>query len=1279
MSGTYTSDEKVEYALKTALFRTMQSKDQPSSVEKSAPPRIFPKNIMKKNLIEKGEGDIDEDGYYVGGTGSAYGSNDLANLEEPELTITNYRIIDPVSNKITNKRVSDLTTVNMSQTSHNSINALPTTGTNYPLKSWFFRGHYGSHSGEAAFNAANSSYDGLQLAWDKSTVGNTATEADIVPHLKFYLQVQTEYTNVAHGDNISYGHDLMKGLIGLDQNFSTTIQVVQGQGGSCVTLGETGTSTGDFWFTQATAGILSFYGVTNKVNASDALNGLSTTKFPMISFIRYVGETGFGAGSGGGGGSVALTSADPNVSTMIGGTAQTMTTTSFEFDGNVNITGDLAVTGSGAGIFKGVQSDSLNNILISGNETWNGNTTGLYNTTLGWAAGYQMTSGKENTLIGMNAGINMTTGEKNTLIGNFAGKSLSTGHSNECLGYKAGHSISTGVYNVFIGKEAAVTCTASQNVVIGHQAGYSGTSRSNCVFVGNQAGYDWNSNNQVGIGYRAIHHKKGDKNVAVGYNCMGDSSPDGTYAEMNTAIGAEALHKLNGNASSYGSYNVAVGHRAGYALTTASKNILIGDQAGAVLTTTWGNIIIGYQNGYQLKSGSGSNVLIGLNNVVASGNSTAYYCNCIGYNAGRTLSTGYKNDLIGFNCGYAIDEGSNNCGYGAECLRLLTSGTYNTCLGSYSGYYLTTGGHNTFIGVQAGNTHKTGDSNVCIGHNAGYYDETCERSIFIGRHAGCASNKGTGTGYGEGGKNDQLFINSYMSGNTYTGTNQFIYGYMKMDDNPFIKFNCDVKLDMFVSSSGRTITNSTYKTKSWAQAKTEMENHGGSMPTRDQLLSLETFLLQSGQDKWAPGVTRLGGGEAYKQWYQLGNTNHVYGREHPGYPSWGDGTTSYDFRDTISIVSKPLKINHGFFINHYEHSAAWGQAVFQMVAASTNYCTMGFAKGTDSGSNDNVLEALTFTRNGNVGIGTSSPGYNLEVVGNMKCSSYFNAGSYYRVESGIIDASSKSSSEYHKYNFPAGSGSVGNGVVVRIFRNVHDNGSWYGSNGFECHCYPAGYGHLPASYWYIIRNISRSGNGIGKVYSHGLWSYLGIWLKGGRSYKYTIIHGNGFSDGGESISTAETIADGSAGWSDDRIKHNEIHIDNGLSIINQLKPQKYIKTENQIYHERYNFELDADSNPLDPSGNPLDANEYKIETGLIAQDVEKIEELKYLVSNANAVDHNGVQLKAVYYQDIFVYNIAATQELHKKQQADEAKIAELEAKVSTLESELATIKQHLGL
>ena len=376
MSGTYTSDEKVEYALKTALFRTMQSKDQPSSLEKSAPPRIFPKNIMKVNLIEKGEGDIDEDGYYVGRAtaSSAYnGSNDLVNLEEPELTISNYRIIDPASNKITDKRVSDLTTVTISETDHSSINALPTTGTTYPLKNWFFRGHYGSHTGTAAFNAASSGYDGLQLAWDKSTVGATATEEDIVPHLKFYLQVQTNFTNVAHGDNITYGHDLMKGLIGLDQNFSTTIQVVQGEGGSCATLGTTGASTGDFWFTQATSGTLSFYGVTNKVNASASLSNLATTKFPMISFIRYTGETGFGAGSGGGGSATVLTSADSNVSAMISGTADTMPTQTFEFDGNVGIGTDSP----GAAKLHILAPNNIHGLRITGNS---GNNAQIYAT-----------------------------------------------------------------------------------------------------------------------------------------------------------------------------------------------------------------------------------------------------------------------------------------------------------------------------------------------------------------------------------------------------------------------------------------------------------------------------------------------------------------------------------------------------------------------------------------------------------------------------------------------------------------------------------------------------------------------------------------------------------------------------------------------------------------------------------------------------------------------------------------------------------------------------------
>jgi hypothetical protein len=46
---------------------------------------------------------------------------------------------------------------------------------------------------------------------------------------------------------------------------------------------------------------------------------------------------------------------------------------------------------------------------------------------------------------------------------------------------------------------------------------------------------------------------------------------------------------------------------------------------------------------------------------------------------------------------------------------------------------------------------------------------------------------------------------------------------------------------------------------------------------------------------------------------------------------------------------------------------------------------------------------------------------------------------------------------------------------------------------------------------------------------------------------------------------------------------------------------------------------------------------------------------------------------------LFSLNFSATQELDRQQQADKAEIAELKTKVATLESELAAIKQHLGI
>lgn len=94
--------------------------------------------------------------------------------------------------------------------------------------------------------------------------------------------------------------------------------------------------------------------------------------------------------------------------------------------------------------------------------------------------------------------------------------------------------------------------------------------------------------------------------------------------------------------------------------------------------------------------------------------------------------------------------------------------------------------------------------------------------------------------------------------------------------------------------------------------------------------------------------------------------------------------------------------------------------------------------------------------------------------------------------------------------------------------------------------------------------------------------------------------------------------------SDDRLKHNEKNIVNALLTIRQLNPQIYQKTSN-FKELHYRGELDEP---------------YIIEAGLIAQDVEQIEELKFSVINGNEQTPYSLN-----YNSIFIYCLAALKEL----------------------------------
>ena len=124
--------------------------------------------------------------------------------------------------------------------------------------------------------------------------------------------------------------------------------------------------------------------------------------------------------------------------------------------------------------------------------------------------------------------------------------------------------------------------------------------------------------------------------------------------------------------------------------------------------------------------------------------------------------------------------------------------------------------------------------------------------------------------------------------------------------------------------------------------------------------------------------------------------------------------------------------------------------------------------------------------------------------------------------------------------------------------------------------------------------------------------------------------------------------------SDDRLKHNEIDINNGLNTIMKLKPQKYDKTL-EIIDEDYNGDLS-------------DKIHHK-ESGFIAQEVNKIEELKHLVTEG---DLN--KTYSLNYSGFIPYNTAAIKELKEEKDELENKVTTLENKNNELKTEIITLK-----
>ena len=136
--------------------------------------------------------------------------------------------------------------------------------------------------------------------------------------------------------------------------------------------------------------------------------------------------------------------------------------------------------------------------------------------------------------------------------------------------------------------------------------------------------------------------------------------------------------------------------------------------------------------------------------------------------------------------------------------------------------------------------------------------------------------------------------------------------------------------------------------------------------------------------------------------------------------------------------------------------------------------------------------------------------------------------------------------------------------------------------------------------------------------------------------------------------------------SDDRLKHNEIIINNGLAIIDQLVPKFYQKTLEM---------LDANYN------GDLSGYTWFYEAGLIAQELLQIKDISFVVQDGDYYDSSNILIKQPYivnYTNVFIYGLAAIKELHAKVKAQDSIILNLQATIlnqqTTINSLIAEIE-----
>ena len=254
---------------------------------------------------------------------------------------------------------------------------------------------------------------------------------------------------------------------------------------------------------------------------------------------------------------------------------------------NISTRTDLSFSNTAVGTSAMYGSDQVNGI------------TGIQNAALGNNALSSITTGSNNSAFGYNSLSSITTGSSNSALGADALSNNTTGVCNTAAGQLSLNLNTTGIFNVGVGSRSLLTNTiGSYNSVCG-----------SCALMMNIEGC-----NNVACGHNSMSSNEiGCNNAAIGYNSMFQNKD----ASANTAIGASSLYS-NKN----GMNNVAIGYNALYSDVSGSFNTVVGAYSDVSNTMLDRVQILGYNN-----KSAYSNVNIIGSDITATGTDKTFISN----------------------------------------------------------------------------------------------------------------------------------------------------------------------------------------------------------------------------------------------------------------------------------------------------------------------------------------------------------------------------------------------------------------------------------------------------------------------------------------------------------------------------------------------------------------------------------------------------------------------------------------------------------------------------